>query len=83
MLAGLIRAGINTPVLVMMETRLMGKTDFSKFSNCIGVLAKPLDLSEFAKYLDIVGKPVEISPPEMEHLLAVLRKWEIRMNDEG
>ncbi len=81
LLNGLIRAKITAPVLIMSETRSLGKTDYSKFPNCIGELAKPLDLTEFAKYLEDAAKPIEISPKEMEHLLAVLRKWEIRMND--
>ena len=81
LLTGLTRAKIKTPVLVMTETRLMRKADFSKFPNCIGVIAKPLDLSEFSKYLEFINKPADLEPQDKEKLLAILRKWEIRMSD--
>ncbi|MEO7777880.1 MAG: hypothetical protein ABIY63_10130, partial [Fibrobacteria bacterium] len=80
-LKGLLKAEIATPVLVMTETRLLGKTDFSPFPNCLGELAKPLDLSELSRYLELLGKPVAVEPQEMEKLLAILRKWEVRMSD--
>jgi DNA-binding response OmpR family regulator len=81
LLMGLTRAKITTPVLIMTESRLLGKADFSKFPNCIGVLSKPLDLSELSKYLEFLNKPIEIKPQEKEKLMATLRKWEMRMSD--
>lgn len=80
-LNGIKRAKISTPVVLMAENRLKDKMEISKFPGCIGILTKPLDLSELAKYLEILNKPLQLEIQEKEKLIALLRKWEIRMSN--
>jgi DNA-binding NtrC family response regulator len=78
-LKGLLRAKISTPVLIMAESRSKEKVELGKFPNVIGIISKPLDVHEFSKYLDSAHKPPEMDPQEKEKLMAVLRKWEVKI----
>jgi DNA-binding response OmpR family regulator len=75
---GLARAGVNTPVVLLMTRRDLDhrREEVSRLSNVIACLAKPLDMSQVEKAMEFLRHPPTLKSKDKSRLLETLARIE-------
>lgn len=80
---GLKRAGVGTPVILLMPHREIEKRreELSRLPNVLGCLAKPVDLRQLEKMMEFLRHPPSLRPEDKARLLEVLGRIEKAISD--
>lgn len=73
---GLKRAGISTPIILLMPQRELEKRreELSRMPNVLGCLAKPVDLRQVDKLMEFLRHPPALKTADRARLLEVLAR---------
>jgi DNA-binding response OmpR family regulator len=79
---GLQRAGVNTPVVLLMSRREMDqrREEVARLPNVIACLTKPLDMTQVEKAMDFLRNPPTLKAKDKVKLLEVLARIEKALN---
>jgi DNA-binding response OmpR family regulator len=82
---GLQRAGVNTPIIVLMPSRELElrRTELSRYPNVLACLAKPVDVRQLEKLMDFLRHPPALNPKDKAKLLEILGRIERAVSAEA
>jgi two-component system, OmpR family, copper resistance phosphate regulon response regulator CusR len=82
---GLKRAGVNTPVVLLMPNRELElrRKELSRHANVLACLAKPLDLRQLDKVMEFLRNPPALQAEEKAKLMETLARIESAVRAEA
>lgn len=80
---GLVRAGVNTPVVLLMSRRDLDhrREEVSRLPNVIACIAKPLEMAQVEKAMEFLRHPPTLKPKDKVRLLETLARIEKAVHD--
>jgi DNA-binding response OmpR family regulator len=82
---GLMRAGINTPVVLFMARRDLEhrREELSRLTNVIACLSKPLEMAQVEKAMEFLKHPPALNAKDRVKLLETLARIEKAVQEEA